>query len=184
MGFGPSFLQWVRLLFTGVQDCNNANGYLSPFSLSFLVVFAKIVLCLPCCMMCFRKFLIFEPIHVSQTFLFLGLRRPVRPFLNTLMIHHPLLTPIMLCLTSTPGSRQHLEQSWMSLNVRGSGKAPNHGCWKSGKLYPLDNNIQPIKSLSSRKKKSLHKAWIAWRLNILRINRYPGRCHSDLLSLA
>ena len=37
--------------------------------------------------------LIFEPIHVSQAFLSLGLRRPFRPVLNTLMIHHSLLTP-------------------------------------------------------------------------------------------
>ena len=32
MGFGPSFLHWVRLFYTGVQSCVNVNGYLSPFS--------------------------------------------------------------------------------------------------------------------------------------------------------
>ena len=66
MGFGPSFLHWVHLFYTGVQSCVNANGLLF---LSFLVVFAKAVLCLPCCMCWFRKFLLltFEPIHVSQT---------------------------------------------------------------------------------------------------------------------
>ena len=31
MGFGPSFLRWVRLLYTGVQSCVNVNGYLSSF---------------------------------------------------------------------------------------------------------------------------------------------------------
>ena len=31
MGFGPSFLHWVRLFYTGVQSCVNVNGYLSSF---------------------------------------------------------------------------------------------------------------------------------------------------------
>ena len=31
MGFGPSFLHWVRLFYTDVQSCVNVNGYLSPF---------------------------------------------------------------------------------------------------------------------------------------------------------
>ena len=31
MGFGRSFLRWVRLLYTGVQRCVNVNPYLSPF---------------------------------------------------------------------------------------------------------------------------------------------------------
>ena len=31
MGFGPSFLHWVRFFNTGVQSCLNVNGYLSPF---------------------------------------------------------------------------------------------------------------------------------------------------------
>ena len=90
MGLGPSFLHGVRLFYTGVQSCVNVNGYsFCPLSLSFLVVFAKAVLFLPCCMCWFRKslLLIFEPIHVSQAFLSLGLRRPFRPFSNTLMIY-------------------------------------------------------------------------------------------------
>ena len=84
--------------------------------LSFLVVFAKAVLCPPCCMCWFRKslLLIFEPIHVSQAFLSLGLRRPFRPFHSTQMIHHSSLTPMLpfwLFLTRTPGSTQHLDQN-------------------------------------------------------------------------
>ena len=31
MGFGRSFLHWVRLFYTGVQSCVNVNAYLSPF---------------------------------------------------------------------------------------------------------------------------------------------------------
>ena len=31
VGFGPSFLHWVRLFYTVVQSCVNVNGYLSPF---------------------------------------------------------------------------------------------------------------------------------------------------------
>ena len=31
MGFGPSFVQWVNLFYTGVQSCVNVNGYLSSF---------------------------------------------------------------------------------------------------------------------------------------------------------
>ena len=31
MGFGPSFLRWIRLLYNGVQSCVNVNGYLPSF---------------------------------------------------------------------------------------------------------------------------------------------------------
>ena len=31
MGFGVSFLDWVKLFYTGVQSAVNVNGYLSPF---------------------------------------------------------------------------------------------------------------------------------------------------------
>lgn len=31
MGFGPSFISWVNLFYTGVQSCVNVNGYLSSF---------------------------------------------------------------------------------------------------------------------------------------------------------
>ena len=31
MGFGSSFIRWVRLFYTGVQSCVKVNGYLSPF---------------------------------------------------------------------------------------------------------------------------------------------------------
>ena len=31
MGFGTSFLQWVKLFYTGVQSSVNINGYMSPF---------------------------------------------------------------------------------------------------------------------------------------------------------
>ena len=31
MGFGPSFLHWVCLFYTGVHSCVNVNGYLSSF---------------------------------------------------------------------------------------------------------------------------------------------------------
>ena len=31
MGFGPSFLHWIRFFYTGVQSCVHVNGYLSPF---------------------------------------------------------------------------------------------------------------------------------------------------------
>lgn len=31
MGFGPSFIRWVDLLYTGVQSAVNVNGYLSSF---------------------------------------------------------------------------------------------------------------------------------------------------------
>ena len=31
MGFGTSFLQWVKLFYTGVQSSINVNGHLSPF---------------------------------------------------------------------------------------------------------------------------------------------------------
>ena len=31
MGFGPSFVHWVRSFYTGVQSCVNVNGYLSAF---------------------------------------------------------------------------------------------------------------------------------------------------------
>ena len=33
MGFGSSFIRWVRLFYTGVQSCVKVNGYLSPFFL-------------------------------------------------------------------------------------------------------------------------------------------------------
>ena len=108
MGFGPSFpvcfIQVFRVVLMSMVIC------LLP--LSFLVVFAEAVLCLPCCMCWFRKslLLIFKPIHVSQAFLSLGL---FRPFHSKPMIHHSSLTPMMpfwLFLTRTPGSR-HLDQS-------------------------------------------------------------------------
>ena len=31
MGFGPSFVPWVNLFYTGIQSCVNVNGYLSSF---------------------------------------------------------------------------------------------------------------------------------------------------------
>ena len=31
MGFGPSFVQWVNLIYSKVQSCVNVNGYLSSF---------------------------------------------------------------------------------------------------------------------------------------------------------
>ena len=31
MGFGSSFVRWVKLFYTNVQSCVNVNGYLSPF---------------------------------------------------------------------------------------------------------------------------------------------------------
>lgn len=31
MGFGSSFIRWVRLFYTGVQSCVKVNGYLSAF---------------------------------------------------------------------------------------------------------------------------------------------------------
>ena len=31
MGFGSSFVRWVKLFYTSVQSCVNVNGYLSPF---------------------------------------------------------------------------------------------------------------------------------------------------------
>mgnify|MGYP006964515578 CR=1 FL=1 len=81
------FVQVLRVVLMSMVIC--------PLSLSFLLVFPKVVLCPPCCICRSRKslVLIFEPIHVSQAFLSLGLRRPFRPVLNTLMIHHSLLTP-------------------------------------------------------------------------------------------
>ena len=30
-GFGPSFVSWVNLFYSGIQTCVNANGYLSSF---------------------------------------------------------------------------------------------------------------------------------------------------------
>ena len=32
MGFGPSFISWVNLFYSGVQSAVNVNGYLSSFS--------------------------------------------------------------------------------------------------------------------------------------------------------
>ena len=85
MGFGPSFVNWVSLLYTNVQSSVKVNGYLSPFSLC-LVVSVKAAPCLPSCMYWWLRCLLqisaltlvlsafFFPVHPSPFLLFLSTR--------------------------------------------------------------------------------------------------------------
>ena len=104
------------ICFTLVFRVVSRSMVICPPSLSFLLVFAKAVLCLLCYMFWSLKFLvlIFESIHVSQASLSLGPGCLSHPSLSTPMIHRSLSTPMMpfwLCSTRPPSSRQHLGQS-------------------------------------------------------------------------
>ena len=78
MGFGPSFVQWVDLLYCGVQSAVNVNGHLSSFSLC-LVVFVKAVPFPLCCMFFTLKF---SPVISGTTLLSLAYLCRVFPHLS------------------------------------------------------------------------------------------------------
>lgn len=65
MGFGPDFVQWVDVLYGGVQSAVNGNGYLSSCC---LLVFVKVAPFLLSCMSFTQKFspVISVPTHPSQ----------------------------------------------------------------------------------------------------------------------
>ena len=73
MGFRPSFVKWVNLLYMNVQSSVNVDGYLSPF-FCCPVGLDRVVPCLLFCTSLSLKFwlLISIPTHVSLVFPFQG----------------------------------------------------------------------------------------------------------------
>ena len=115
MGFGPSFLYWVRLFYIGVQSCVNVNGYLSAFLALSLGVRQGCSLSPLLCVLVSEVLALNIRADPRITGLYIpGSQTPLSPISQYADDTHSLLTPMMpfwLCLTRTPGSRQHLDQS-------------------------------------------------------------------------
>ena len=79
MGFGPNFVQWVDVLYSGGQSAVNVNGYLSSF-FSLTRGVAKVTPFPISCMSSTQKFLpvICVPTHPSRVSPCQGNRSPSR----------------------------------------------------------------------------------------------------------